>query len=142
MPARPAMLLEAAGPYLPGYAWHEPDVDALSALMRQVVEDPDHARQVGRPLAQPQLPNPRPDRPGRDQHHPPPALTHPVQLVGEGLDAAAVEPAGRVREHVRADLDDDRVGLCDDALSDRIDHAANSCRGRWVSRSVLVPHPD
>ena len=47
VPSRPVMIRTASGPYLPGYTWHEPDREALAALMRQVVDDPRRARETG-----------------------------------------------------------------------------------------------
>jgi hypothetical protein len=71
-------------------------------------------RQVHGPLAQPEAADPGPDRPGTDQRDPPAAGPEPGELVGQGLDAAAVQGAGRVGQHVGADLDHDRVGPADD----------------------------
>ena len=71
-------------------------------------------RQVGRPPAQPEPADPRPDRPGANQGHPPAAGPESGELVGQGLDAAAVQGPGRVGQHVGADLDHDRVGPADD----------------------------
>ena len=41
-----------SGPYLPGYQWAEPDVQALSALMQEVVGNPERAREKGRRAAE------------------------------------------------------------------------------------------
>jgi hypothetical protein len=65
-------------------------------------------REVGRSAGEPEATDPGADRAGGDEHDFPPAGPRPVELVGERVDAVPVEPPGRVGEHVRADLHDDR----------------------------------
>ena len=51
IPCAPRQVTRASGPYLPGYQWAEPDVDALAGLMRRVVDHPGEARDKGRRAA-------------------------------------------------------------------------------------------
>ncbi len=87
-------------------------------------------RQVGGPLAETEFADARADGSRADQHDLPARRADAVQLVGERLDAVAIEPPGRVGQHVGADLDDDGVRPGDDFLANRIDHRASS-RGRF-----------
>ena len=48
MPYSLTTLERAVGPYPAGTVWADPDLDEAARLMREVVEDPEAARQRGR----------------------------------------------------------------------------------------------
>ena len=87
--------------------------------------------QVGRPRFQAEQADARADRAAADQHDAPAAVADRVNFFGELLDPLVVERAVGLREHARADLDDDRVGGGGDLLAERFGR-----RRRWRSRQA------
>ena len=89
--------------------------------------------QVGRPARQFELADTGADRAGANERDLPARLPEALDLIGQFLQARRLQPAVRPGEHVRADLDDDRMGQGDHFLADRINHArqagpSNECR--------------
>ena len=77
---------------------------------------------VGRPLAEPEAPDPRANCPRTDQGDLPSSVADALHLVRQRLHAHRVECPVGAGEDVGADLDDDGPRQSNDFLSDRIEH--------------------
>jgi len=79
--------------------------------------------EVGGAFAEPEPADAGANGPGRDQGHLLARLADALDAVRQRLDAALVQGAIGAGQYVGADLDDDGVGLGNDFLTNRIDHA-------------------
>ena len=127
--------VEVAGPAVE-VAGGEQDLGGVDAVRREAFLVGPHqealadggtgleVRQVGRPLAEAEPADAGADGPGADQGDLAAGGADALELVGQGLDAAPVERAVGVGQHVGADLDDHRAGPGENLGSDDVGHEA------------------
>jgi hypothetical protein len=79
--------------------------------------------QVGGALTEVQFADASTDCPGTDQRHPPTAGANASHLIGQRLNAGAIQPTSGIGQDIRADFHHHGFGSLQNRLPYRIGHA-------------------